>query len=173
MIPPSFKISKEVSKKPRSKLLEDTEKIKRDPQLIFVCDWHPNVSHLPSALMKHLHLFQNDTTAKEISVPMVAYRRPISFKNILLKNREREVKTPRKTEACESKKCQLCKGIIVSTEKISNTKRGTTIKPEGGGTCQTKNAKEKPKMFWNYGKSRLKTRDNISSLKREDGSVAS
>ena len=37
----------------------------------------------------------------------------------------------------------------------------------------SKMCKEKPKMFWNYAKSRLKTRDNISSLKREDGSVAS
>ena len=37
----------------------------------------------------------------------------------------------------------------------------------------SKVCKEKPKMFWNYAKSRLKTRDNISSLKRADDSVAS
>ena len=98
MIPPSFKVSKEVPEIPRSKLLEDTKKIKRDPQLIFVCDWHPNVLRLPSTLKKNFHLFQNDTTAKEISIPMVAFRRPRSLKNILVKNREREVETPRKTE---------------------------------------------------------------------------
>ena len=32
--------------------------------------------------------------------------------------------------------------------------------------------KKKPKMFWNYAKSRLKTRDSISSLKRKDKSIA-
>ena len=132
---------KEVSMMPRSKLLEDTEKIKRDPQLIFVCDWHPNVARLPSALKKHFHLLQNDTAANEIftSVPMVAYRRPRSLKNILVRNRIREVETPKITEPCRKKNCKLCKDII-STDKICNTKRGISIKTEGGGTCQTKNA---------------------------------
>ena len=34
------------------------------------------------------------------------------------------------------------------------------------------NSKQKPKMFWKYAKSRLKTRDNISSLKKQDGTIA-
>ena len=32
--------------------------------------------------------------------------------------------------------------------------------------------KRKPKLFWNYAKSRVKTRDNISFLKREDETTA-
>ena len=129
----------EVSKIPRSKLLEDAEKIKRDPQMIFVCDWHPNVSRLPTALKTHFHLLQNDRAAKDIftSVPMVAYRRPRSLKNILVRNRAREDGTPR-TEPCGKAKCKLCKDIT-SSDKICNTKLGITIKTEGGGTCQTKN----------------------------------
>ena len=34
------------------------------------------------------------------------------------------------------------------------------------------NSKQKPKMFWNYAKSRLKTRENLSSLKKLDGTTA-
>ena len=121
--------------------MEDREESKRDPQSIFVCDRHPNVARLPSTLKKHFHLLQNDTAANEIftSVPMVAYRRPRSLKNMLVKNRVREVETPRITEPCKKKNCKLCKDII-ATDKICNTKRGISIKTEGGGTCQTKNA---------------------------------
>lgn len=36
----------------------------------------------------------------------------------------------------------------------------------------SENSKHKPKLFWNYAKSRLKSRDNISSLKKEDGTNA-
>ena len=32
--------------------------------------------------------------------------------------------------------------------------------------------KEKPKLFWKYAKSRLKTRENIPNLKNDDGSLA-
>ena len=35
-----------------------------------------------------------------------------------------------------------------------------------------KNAKEKPKLFWKYVNSRLKTRPQIPSLKKPDGSYA-
>ena len=34
------------------------------------------------------------------------------------------------------------------------------------------NSKYKPKLFWNYAKSRIKSRESISSLKREDGTTA-
>ena len=54
------KTIQEVTKIPREKLLEETEKIKRDPQLIFVCNWHPNVSRLPTTPTKHCHLLQDD-----------------------------------------------------------------------------------------------------------------
>ena len=40
------------------------------------------------------------------------------------------------TEACG--KCKLCKDII-STDIVSNDKRGINIKLKDGGTCQTKN----------------------------------
>ena len=118
----------EFSTIPRNKLLEDTGKIKRDPQLIFVCDWHINIARQPSALKKHFHLFENDTAANEIftSVPMIAYRRPRSLKNMLVKNKVRELETPRITEACKKKNCKLCKDII-SAEKICNTKRRISI----------------------------------------------
>ena len=134
----------EVSKIPRTKLLEEMEKIKRDRQSIFVCDWHPNVSRLPTVLKKHFHLLQNDQKTKDIftSMPMVAYRRPKTLKNILVKNNISEKKTPpkhiRTTEPCGKAKCKLCKDIS-TTGTIVNAKRGIKIKAEDGGNCQTKN----------------------------------
>ena len=137
------KTIQEVTKIPREKLLEETEKIKRDPQLIFVCNWHPNVSRLPTTLKKHFHLLQNDRKATEIftSTPMVAYRRPRSLKNMLVKNAISEDDQPkqrRSTEPCGKGKCKLCKDIAIADE-ITNSKRRITIKAENGGNCQTKN----------------------------------
>ena len=111
--------------------------------MIFVCNWHPNVSRLPTTLKKHFHLLENDRKAKEIftSTPMVAYRRPRSLKNMLVKNVISEDDTPEKsktTEPCGKGKCKLCKDIAI-TDEITNSKRKIKIKAENGGTCQTKN----------------------------------
>ena len=133
----------EVSKIPREILLAEKNKVKRDPQLIFVCDWHPNLSRLSTSLKKHFHLLQNDRKAKNVftSMPMVAYRRPRTLKNILVKNNISEdgsTKRVTSTEPCGKPKCKLCKDII-TTDTISNTKRNITIKAEDGGNCQTSN----------------------------------
>ena len=72
---------------------------------------------------------------------MVAYRRPRTLKNILVKNNISEdgsTKRVTSTEPCGKPKCKLCKDII-TTDTISNTKRNITIKAEDGGNCQTSN----------------------------------
>jgi hypothetical protein len=43
---------KEVSRITRDELLRETIKVKQDPQTIFVCDWHPNLSRLSTSLKK-------------------------------------------------------------------------------------------------------------------------
>ena len=72
---------------------------------------------------------------------MVAYRRPRTLKNILVKtNISEDCATKRitETEPCRKPKCQLCKDIV-TTDTITNTKRHITIKAENGGNCQTNN----------------------------------
>ena len=133
---------KEVAKIPRDKLLEDKIKVRKDPQLIFVCDWHPNMSQLPSVLKKHFHLLQNDHKSKEIftTSPIVAYRRPKTIKNIIVRNsilNDDKIKKPKTTVPC-GQNCKLCKDIL-TTDTITNEKRGIKIKLNDGGTCQTKN----------------------------------
>ena len=138
------KTIQEISKIPRTSLLDETQKSKTDQQSIFVCDWHPNVSRLPAVLKKHFHLLQNDRYAKDIftSTPIVAYRRPRSLKNILVKSDLTIEMSPRKqenvTKACNRSKCKLCKSIA-STGTITNSKKGIRITAENGGTCQSTN----------------------------------
>ena len=134
---------KEVSKITREKLLEETMKVKQDPQMIFVCDWHPNLSRLSTSLKKHFHLLQNDRKAKKVftSTPMVAYRRTRTLKNILVKNKLSEDCSSNqntKTEPCRKPKCRMCKDIA-STDTITNKKKNIKIKAEAGGNCQTTN----------------------------------
>ena len=117
----------EVAKIPRDKLLEDKIKVRKDPQLIFVCDWHPNMSQLPSVLKKHFHLLQNDHKSKDIftTSPIVAYRRPKTIKNIVVRNgivNDDIIEKPKTTVPC-GKNCKLCKDIL-TTDTIINEKRG-------------------------------------------------
>ena len=50
----------------RDDLLIDKEKPKKDPQLIFVSEWHPSLAKLPSMLKKHYHLLQSDQNLTEV-----------------------------------------------------------------------------------------------------------
>ena len=131
---------KEISEIKRSKLLEDNIQEKKDPQIIFVCEWHPNLSQLPSILKKHL--LENDTATKKIflSRPIVAYRRPKSIKNYVIRNNieadDVKKSKPKTTKPCG--KCKLCKDIL-TTECIANEKRNITMKLKDGGNCQSRN----------------------------------
>ena len=126
----------EVSRIDRSELLNDKPREKKDPQVIFVCDWHPNLSMVPSILKKNFHLLENDTKTSKIftSQPLVAFRRPRSIKNILVKNDilPKEEK-PVSTQPCGN--CILCKNIW-TTEIIRN--KNIEIEIKDGGNCQTR-----------------------------------
>jgi hypothetical protein len=130
---------KEVSQMDRSELLDDKRKDKKDPQVIFVCDWHPILSTVPSILKKHFHLLENDTKTSKVftSKPMVAFRRPRSIKNIVVKNDilPKENDKPATTTPCG--KCSLCKNIW-TTEIIRNNKKNIEVTIKDGGDCQTK-----------------------------------
>ena len=121
----------------RETLLEDKLKAEKDPQMIFVCEWHPNLSTIPQILKNHFHLLENDTKTSKVftSRPLVAYRRPKSIKNHVIKNTTPKIR-PNTTEPCG--KCILCKNIK-SSETITNSLADITIKINDGGTCKSKN----------------------------------
>ena len=61
------KVVEEVSKLDRDKLLEDKEKTAtKDPQMIFVCEWHPLLASVPAILKKHYPILKNDTKTSTI-----------------------------------------------------------------------------------------------------------
>ena len=127
----------EVSKIQRDTLLQDKITPRKDPQMILVCDWHPNLSIIPSILKKHYHLLRNDTKTSKIftSPPTVAYRRPRCIKNLIVKNKSRS-KNITSTTKCG--KCKLCPNIKTS-ETVTNQQRNITIKINDGGNCRTRN----------------------------------
>ena len=129
---------RDVAKLQRATLLEDKCREKKDAQIIFVCDWHPHLSTVPTILKRHFHLLENDTTTSKVftSRPMVAFRRPKSIKNHVVKNAATREPPPKTTEPC-GRNCALCKHIRTS-ETITNPQNGITIKVNDGGNCKSK-----------------------------------
>ena len=96
----------------RRDLLKENQKQKRDPQTIFVCDWHPSLSRVPSILKQHFPILQSDDHLSRVFTgpPTVAFRRPRTIRNHLVRNDIRPAqKKPTSTTECGS--CILCKHI--------------------------------------------------------------
>ena len=127
------KIVGEVSKLDRDSLLKDREKTAKDPQMIFVCEWHPLLASVPAILKKHYPVLQNDTKTSAIfpSHPIVAYRRPKCIKNIVVKNKpeKSEGEKPKTTKKCGN--CKLCPQIR-TTESITNPQKTSKSKSRMG-----------------------------------------
>ena len=129
----------EIGKMNRADLLKENQKKKKDPQTIFVCDWHPSLSKMPSILKQYFPVLQADERLSKIFTepPSVAFRRPKTIRNILVRTDIKPPSTkPTSTSPCGS--CILCKDIR-SKPSISNAKKNITIKQKDGGTCQTEN----------------------------------
>ena len=129
---------RDVAKLQRATLLEDRHRDKKDAQIIFVCNWHPHLSTVPTILKRHFHLLENDVSTAKIfnTHPMVAFRRPKSIKNHVVKNAPKRDTPPKVTEPC-GRNCALCKNIRTS-ENITNPQNGITIKVNDGGNCKSK-----------------------------------
>ena len=62
----------------RDELLIDTQRRKKDAQPIFVCNWHPSLSQIPTILKQHYQILESDERMSNIfpEKPLVAYHRP-------------------------------------------------------------------------------------------------
>ena len=120
-------------------LLKDNQKRKRDPQTIFVCNWHPSLSRIPSILKEHYRILQSDERLSNVfqEVPTVAFRRPRTIRNHLVRNDIRPAeKKASSTSECGS--CILGKNIC-KNPTVTNTKKKITVELKDGGNCKTKN----------------------------------
>ena len=132
-------IRRDVGKMNRMDLLKDNQKRKRDPQTIFVCNWHPSLSRIPSILKEHYRILQSDERLSNVfqEVPTVAFRRPRTIRNHLVRNDIRPAeKKASSTSECGS--CILCKNIC-KNPTVTNTKKKITVELKDGGNCKTKN----------------------------------
>ena len=101
-----------------------------------------------------------------------------------LKTQRKEKKNiymTREANRLKRKKCYLWRKYLSTKSTFDNTKykrcknklRALTRSLRKNFEMSISiNSKSKPKLFWNYAKSRLKTRQNISSLRKEDGTTA-
>ena len=131
----------EVSAMERKDLLLDKEKPKKDPQMIFVSEWHPSLSKLPTILKKHYHLLQSDQNLSEVfpEPPSVAFRRPKSIRNHLIRGDILRNKTePTCTKPC-GKNCKICKCLSSATEIANPKMKNTTQKIKHFGSCDSSN----------------------------------
>ena len=133
--------AKIVSKMNRSELLKDKERTKKDPQTIFVAEWHPSLARLPSLLKKHYHLLNSDPATEKIFPvePTVAFRRPRSLRNQLVRSDiiPRKSDTRRQTEKC-GKSCRICSSLKSSAAITNNKKPRATSKINDFGNCKSK-----------------------------------
>ena len=130
---------KEVSEIKRDDLLQDKPKEKKDPNTIFVSDWHPILRTIPSILKNNFHLIQNDSSLTKIfpTKPLVAFRRPKTIGNHVVKKDLR--KEDRILGSTKCGKCKLCTVNDFSTaDTITNKNKNITIKLKHFGTCRTK-----------------------------------
>ena len=130
----------EIAKIDRKTLLEDKSREEKDPQTIFVSDWHPSLGLLPSILKRHFHLIENEKTLSKIfpAKPSVAFRRPKSLRNHLIRNDilPQPKTTPSSSGKCGNS-CKLCKNMS-SALSITNLKKGITVEIKDFGTCQSR-----------------------------------
>ena len=132
------KVISEVKTMNRDSLMEKSrpKKDKKDAQTIFVCDWHPSLSILPSILKKNFKILQNNQKMKEIFTepPNVAFRKKKSIRNHVVHNDiMQQQKRNQQTKPCG--KCKLCPQINQSSE-ITNG--NITLKLHDGGDCKSR-----------------------------------
>ena len=122
----------------REDLLQDKSKEKKDPNIIFVSEWHPMLRMIPSILKQNFHIIENDPVLKKIfpTKPLVAYRRPKNIRNHVVRNNM--VKKEKKSGSSKCGKCKLCTAhdFLVS-DTIFNSKKNIKIKLEHSGTCSS------------------------------------
>ena len=125
----------------RETLLCDKVTTDRDPQIIFVSDWHPMLKKLPNILRKHHHILRNDPKLCRVfpSAPFVAFRRSKSVRNYVVHNDigiRAGPKVSRCTKPCGS--CKLCDNIAKSSSEIQASD-GRKLQIISGGTCKSSN----------------------------------
>ena len=133
-----LEVRKEVADMKRDELLIDTQRRKKDAQTIFVCDWHPSLSQIPTILKQHYRILESDERMSNIfpEKPLVAYRRPRTTRQHLVRNDIlKPEKKPSSTTACGS--CKLCKNIS-ERKTLRNSKKQIQVELKDGGTCRTK-----------------------------------
>ena len=127
----------EVAVLSRKDLLEDRQRDRKDAQTIFVADWHPVLSTLPTILKRNFHIVENDPELSNIfrTRPLVAFRRPKTIRNHVVKNDIRRERKPVGATRCG--KCKLCHILSTKTE-ITNQNKNITVKLVCSGTCKSK-----------------------------------
>ena len=129
-------VVKDVLAMDREELLQDKQKEKKDPNTIFVSDWHPMLNNIPAILKRNFHLIENDSELAKIfpSKPLVAFRRPRNIRNHVVRNNIYKEDTKKGSVKCG--KCKFCTSYnFVTSDTITNKKKNISIKLRHFGSC--------------------------------------
>ena len=129
-------VVKDVLAMDREELLQDKQKEKKDPNTIFVSDWHPMLNNIPAILKRNFHLIENDSELTKIfpSKPLVAFRRPRNIRNHVVRNNIH--KEDKKKGSVKCGKCKFCTSYNFATsDTITNKNKNISIKLRHFGSC--------------------------------------
>ena len=128
----------EVAEIVRDDLLAEKSKVSKDPQVIYVSEFHPVFKKLLAILKKHHHVLKNDKKLKDLfpTAPIVAFRRSKCIRNYVIHN---DVSNGNgihsgvlnsKTFPCG--RCKLCKNVLESIPNVDKVHLSR-------GNCKSRN----------------------------------
>ena len=111
----------------RGELLHYREK-KKNSRVPFVATYHPDAPYIEGIIAKHWSLIEDSEELKRVFTqrPIVAYRRPQNLRDLLVRARvDTEPKQPPGTSKCQTRTCQICRGLMPITTTFTGTVSGT------------------------------------------------
>ena len=119
--------------------MKDTPRKSDEPEMVFVCDWHPVLKDFPSVLRRHHHLLRNDAKLCKVfpRPPRVAFRRSRTIRQYVVHNDIAYKSSKASGGTVKCGRCKLCKNLSGETRIKGFSGRQFEIK--GSFDCKSRN----------------------------------
>ena len=108
----------------------------------FVVTYHPDLPKIQNIIDKHWQIINTNTKLNRVfpEKPMIAFRRPKSFKDILVraKVKPRQESPAGESRPCNEARCQTCR--LMPIAQTFKSRSGAISAIKGCHTCKTTNA---------------------------------
>ena len=129
---------------PRQEALKKVIREKSTGRAIFVVTFDTRLPSVQKIIKKHWRtMVQNDPHLKEVfpAPPLVAYRKPKTIGNFLIRSKLPKVTTRPKRQLFSMKKCLNCPicPFVVESRVVKSTATNFSVQLNAAVTCQTRN----------------------------------